>query len=528
MRGRSKALIGVGGVAVAAVAAAGAYAATQYSERPSVGALEVPSGPVLRTTTPTLRIAVSHASRLKGLSVFVDGAPIASDLVRGDGVIAMKLAKLPQGQHTISLRATDDGLFGATYTRQTRLTVDTTKPRLRTAAVPAAWSKTVTISGRSEPGARLVVTWKGCSARLTVPATGRYSLSPALPTGRTLVRLTATDLAGNTRSRKQWVRYDATAPAVALKQLPAWQKTESPSFSVPIDDVSAVRVTAAIDGKPLVRGTLTGKVFAVQAHDLYEGTHVVAFRATDAAGNVTTVEKTFGVQSTNTLTNDLSIGPGARGMVVKVLVRRLQSEGFWAKPAVTVAKTGKQSKKARAAAKAAATKAAKAARLPSHYDARVKAAVVAYQKAHSMPADGIARPALLQATAGRLVVYRSRFQVWVWQNGEHVATFPIAIGMPGHETPLGTYSVIEKIKNPTWIPPNSPWAAGLEKIPPGATNPLGPRWIGTSAPAIGFHGTPQDYSVATAASHGCMRMHFSDVIKLYDLVQVGEPVIINA
>jgi lipoprotein-anchoring transpeptidase ErfK/SrfK len=501
MRGRSKALIGAGGALVAVLAAGGAYAAAQYSDRPSVGALEVPSGPLLRTTTPTLRLAVSHESRLKQFAVFVDGTAITSDLVRGDGVIAMKLPKLGQGQHTVSLRASDDGLFGGTYTRQTRLVVDTTKPRLRTAPVSAAWSKTVTINGRSEPGARLVVTWKGGSAKLAVPATGRYSISPALPTGRTLVRLTATDAAGNSRTRKQWVRYDATPPALALKQLPAWQKTESPSFSVPVADVSAVKLTAAIDGKPLVRGALAGKVFTVQAHDLYEGTHVVAFRATDAAGNVTVVSKTFGVQSTNKLTNDLSIGPGARGMVVRVLVRRLQSEGFWSK---------------------------KTKKLPAHFDDRVKTAVIAYQKKHDMPADGIARPALLQATAGRLVVYRSKFQVWIWQNGEHVATFPIAIGMPGHETPLGTYSVIEKIKNPTWIPPNSPWAAGLEKIPPGATNPLGPRWIGTSAPAIGFHGTPQDWSVGTPASHGCMRMHFSDVIKMYDLVQVGEPVVINA
>ncbi len=76
-------------------------------------------------------------------------------------------------------------------------------------------------------------------------------------------------------------------------------------------------------------------------------------------------------------------------------------------------------------------------------------------------------------------------------------------------------------KNPTWIPPNSPWAKGLEPIPPGPGNPLGTRWIGTSAPAVGFHGTPQDWSIGTAASHGCLRMHIPDVEKLYEQVQVG-------
>jgi len=68
------------------------------------------------------------------------------------------------------------------------------------------------------------------------------------------------------------------------------------------------------------------------------------------------------------------------------------------------------------------------------------------------------------------------------------------------------------------------WAAGLEPLPPGASNPLGSRWIGTSAPNIGFHATPQDSSVGHAASHGCMRMHRADVERLYDLIRVGTPV----
>ena len=91
-------------------------------------------------------------------------------------------------------------------------------------------------------------------------------------------------------------------------------------------------------------------------------------------------------------------------------------------------------------------------------------------------------------------------------------------------TPTGTYEITAKIKNPTWVPPNSPWAAGLEPIPPGVNNPLGTRWIGTSAPNIGFHATPVEYSVGHAASHGCMRMHRADVERLYDLVRVGTPV----
>jgi lipoprotein-anchoring transpeptidase ErfK/SrfK len=43
---------------------------------------------------------------------------------------------------------------------------------------------------------------------------------------------------------------------------------------------------------------------------------------------------------------------------------------------------------------------------------------------------------------------------------------------------------------------------------------------------VGFHGTGEDYSIGTAASHGCLRMHVADVIALYKRVPVGTPVLI--
>ena len=131
---------------------------------------------------------------------------------------------------------------------------------------------------------------------------------------------------------------------------------------------------------------------------------------------------------------------------------------------------------------------------------------------------------MLQLSAERIVVHLSRFRVFLIRDGKRVFSAPIAIGQAAYPTPTGHYEIIAKIKNPTWVPPNSPWAAGLEPIPPGASNPLGSRWIGTSAPNIGFHATPQDSSVGHAASHGCMRMHRADVERLYDLIRVGTPV----
>ena len=47
------------------------------------------------------------------------------------------------------------------------------------------------------------------------------------------------------------------------------------------------------------------------------------------------------------------------------------------------------------------------------------------------------------------------------------------------------------------------------------------------ANGVGIHGTGQDYSIGTRASHGCIRMHVSDVIALYERVPVGTPVLIG-
>ena len=110
---------------------------------------------------------------------------------------------------------------------------------------------------------------------------------------------------------------------------------------------------------------------------------------------------------------------------------------------------------------------------------------------------------------------------------KRIRTYPVAIGQPAYPTPTGNYSVIQKQMNPTWFPPDSPWAAGLGPVPPGPGNPLGTRWIGTSAPGIGMHGTPNPSSIGSMASHGCIRMYIGDVENLYPRVEIGTPVFIR-
>ncbi len=84
--------------------------------------------------------------------------------------------------------------------------------------------------------------------------------------------------------------------------------------------------------------------------------------------------------------------------------------------------------------------------------------------------------------------------------------------------------ITDKIENPTWVPPNSPWAAGLEAIPPGPGNPLGTALDRDERAERRVPRHPGDWSVGHAASHGCMRMYPADVIRMYPLVSVGMPV----
>jgi hypothetical protein len=139
----------------------------------------------------------------------------------------------------------------------------------------------------------------------------------------------------------------------------------------------------------------------------------------------------------------------------------------------------------------------------------------------------VLRPRVTRANFGPIIVIRrgSR-QLYLYRNTRFVRRFPIAVGMSAYPTPIGRFRVVRKERHPTWDPPNSPWAAGLGPVPPGPSNPLGTRWIGTSAPGIGIHGTPQPWTVGTAASHGCIRMYMRDVEWLFERVNLGSPVLI--
>jgi lipoprotein-anchoring transpeptidase ErfK/SrfK len=128
-----------------------------------------------------------------------------------------------------------------------------------------------------------------------------------------------------------------------------------------------------------------------------------------------------------------------------------------------------------------------------------------------------------------LTVDRPNFRLRLFKGLKLSKSYPIAVGAAGHDTPPGLYSIANKQVNPAWHVPMSDWAGALQGqvIPGGApNNPLKARWLGI-ADGVGIHGTAEDWSIGSRASHGCIRMHVSDVVDLYPRVPVGTKVLIK-
>jgi lipoprotein-anchoring transpeptidase ErfK/SrfK len=125
-----------------------------------------------------------------------------------------------------------------------------------------------------------------------------------------------------------------------------------------------------------------------------------------------------------------------------------------------------------------------------------------------------------------VVIDRGANTLRLYRGMRAVRTFRVATGSPWYPTPSGTWRIVDKQRYPWWYPPASDWARGLKPVPPGPGNPLGTRWMGLNASAVGIHGTPSPSSIGYSASHGCIRMYVWEAEWLFERVRVGTPVVI--
>jgi lipoprotein-anchoring transpeptidase ErfK/SrfK len=132
------------------------------------------------------------------------------------------------------------------------------------------------------------------------------------------------------------------------------------------------------------------------------------------------------------------------------------------------------------------------------------------------PATSVAPP-----TPRRIIVSIPDRRMLVVENDEVLAAFPVAVGAPATPSPVGTFTVINRVTKPTY------YKAG-KTIAAGTGNPVGTRWIGLSQKGYGIHGTNAPSSIGHAKSHGCIRLRNADVERLFEQVRAGDSVELHA
>lgn len=117
----------------------------------------------------------------------------------------------------------------------------------------------------------------------------------------------------------------------------------------------------------------------------------------------------------------------------------------------------------------------------------------------------------------------------LYEGGELTETYNVAMGQPGHRTPHGRFEVTLKRPDPVWVnPAPNGWGKDMPaRLGPGPGSPLGVAALNISSPGIRIHGTSAASSIGNDASHGCIRLHNSQILDLYPQVPTGAEVFIT-
>lgn len=480
---------------VAVLAAVGAW---QVLTAPSVAGTTPRANAHIGSTDVPVTLTVEGLQKLRDIEVRVDGRDI-SGLVRTAGdQLSFVASGLADGDHVVTLQAGTSNLYRRSIDQELPFTVDTTPPDLTWSAPKTGEvfeTQQVVVNGQTEPGTGVDLQIKDDIATTRADGDGRFQFAVILQDGRHKLKLTTRDKAGNTRTVARRIAVNRYGPVLTIPT-DTTLRTGQPVLEVGVSDpIGKANLIVTVDGERVFEDEVSG-TRSIKVDALAEGTHVIKYTATDASGKSASRIQEVVIDSTEKLGQKV-LGPGAVGKDVKELQKLLIANKVYRYEA------------------------------SGTYTPGTTAAVNRFQKRLGLAVDGRAGPDVIAALHGRIVVVQSAHTLRFYEKGKLKFTFGVATGMASYPTPNGLFRVVVMAKNPTWIPPDSPWAKGLEPIPPGSGNPLGTRWIGTSAPGVGIHGTPADWSIGSYASHGCIRMHIWDVEKLYDYVQVGMPVFIK-
>ncbi len=489
--------------------AAGAFLAIQHSRAVALGEVSPESGSLGNSRPVTISCGLPRFVPGRGsLSLAIDGQVVpAGDLILQPGVVQTR-ATLPDGDHTVVIEYDSSNVFAQHLARSWSFSVDTAPPAV-TVDSPASFpllrarSSDLTLGMTEEAAVALTLDGEAVTVDPARSSGGSLKTTIVADEGEHVLALTATDSAGNVATMQWDLVVDYKAPELTANGLPddeVWKEDNSAVGTLTVADYfpDKLEVAATLDGarSPSKREaeSARARAYAFDTGALAEGTHEVVVSATDLAGHVTTLQRSFLVDTSSTF-GARTLKAGALGADVAQLQRILAIKGAYA---------GKPD---------------------GDYGEGTAAAVAAFNAGQGLEGGPVVTEETLKYLLGSIRVDLSERKLYVYGgNGEVVKTYRVAVGMAKYPTPTGNFRIITKEVNPTWNPPDSAWAAGMGPVPPGPGNPLGTRWMGLNSPGIGIHGTPAGSSIGTAASHGCIRMLIPQAEDLFARVFVGTPV----
>lgn len=141
-----------------------------------------------------------------------------------------------------------------------------------------------------------------------------------------------------------------------------------------------------------------------------------------------------------------------------------------------------------------------------------------------------------QYEAGTVVVDTPNRFLYVVEADGMAMRYGIGVGRAGFSW-AGEANIRAKRSWPKWFPPGEmidrkpelePYRDGMD---PGLTNPLGARALylyqGGKDTLFRLHGTPEWWTIGTAASSGCIRLMNQDILDLYERVPMDARVVVR-
>jgi len=126
----------------------------------------------------------------------------------------------------------------------------------------------------------------------------------------------------------------------------------------------------------------------------------------------------------------------------------------------------------------------------------------------------------LHAVHTWLKVDREHLTATLIRDGRVIFHAPVGVGQPQWPTPAGQFFVEESLTPPEVNGVYGPFAFGTSAHSSALT-----EWPNKGQ--IGVHGTNEPWLIPGRISHGCVRLHNEDILRLEHLMPVGTPITIS-